>query len=128
MRALLIDVVRFHRHRRRNAPVSQPALRRCLLANHGIGLDAGVRNWWTWWQGDVAGILLFTPLILSWLAAEEAAWPRSKKLEAAGFALLLAFAAFALTSAHASHLVPFSLTFVALPFMIWAALPSASAR
>jgi EAL domain-containing protein (putative c-di-GMP-specific phosphodiesterase class I)/integral membrane sensor domain MASE1 len=92
------------------------------LANHGIGLDAGVRNWWTWWQGDVAGILLFTPLILSWLAPEEAAWPRSKKLEAAGFALLLAFAAFALTSAHASHFVPLSLTFVALPFIIWAAL------
>jgi EAL domain-containing protein (putative c-di-GMP-specific phosphodiesterase class I)/integral membrane sensor domain MASE1 len=92
------------------------------LANHGIGLDAGMRNWWTWWQGDVAGILLVTPLVLSWLAPREAAWPRAKKLEAAGFALLLAATALALTSGHASHLVPFSLTFVALPFIIWAAL------
>jgi EAL domain-containing protein (putative c-di-GMP-specific phosphodiesterase class I)/integral membrane sensor domain MASE1 len=92
------------------------------LANHGIGLDAGMRNWWTWWQGDVAGILLVTPLIMSWLASGDAAWPRAKKLEAASFALLLALAAFALTSGHASHFVPFSLTFVALPFIIWAAL------
>ena len=25
-----------------------------------------ISNWWTWWQGDVTGIIIVTPLILSW--------------------------------------------------------------
>ena len=33
-------------------------------------------NWWTWWQGDVTGIILVTPLILSWRQRRAAPWSR----------------------------------------------------
>ncbi len=81
-------------------------------------------NWWTWWQGDVTGIVIVAPLILNWSLRRAATWPREKKLELACFGLLLLIV---------THLVfihggvagtppSFSLTFAILPFMIWAAL------
>ena len=81
-------------------------------------------NWWTWWQGDVTGIIIVAPLILNWSLRRAAPWPRQKKLEAAWFGLLLlAVTHFAFSLGDATGLPsPFSLTFAILPFMIWAAL------
>ena len=92
-----------------------------LVAGHALPWQDALRNWWTWWQGDVAGILLVTPLILSWSALDGRAWLPEKKVEAACFGLLLVVTAGMLASDGASHFAPFSLTFVALPFIIWAA-------
>ena len=78
------------------------------------------RVWWTWWQGDATGMIIVAPLVLSWSAAEGAPWPRQKKLEAGAFALLLAGTVAAIAG-DGSAFAPFSLTFVALPFIIWAA-------
>jgi PAS domain S-box-containing protein len=71
-------------------------------------------NWWTWWQGDICGMLIFTPLVLSW-TERGIDWSRAKVLEAMAFALLLVFAGDIVFSTG------FGRTFVMVPFVIWAA-------
>ena len=93
-----------------------------MSLGHELVQGSAFRNWWTWWQGDFAGIILVAPLILSWSSSEGAAWSPQKRVEAACFALLLVVAAIAISSEAASNFVPFSLTFIALPFILWAAL------
>jgi hypothetical protein len=39
-------------------------------------------NWWTWWIGDTIGILIVTPLLLSWLAEPRDIW-RCRRLSVA---------------------------------------------
>ncbi len=74
-----------------------------------------VSNWWTWWQGDACGMLIFTPLILSWSAPGTVSWTRRRALEAIVFALLLVVATEIVFSAG------FGRSFVLLPFIVWAA-------
>ena len=88
---------------------------------HELVAASAVRNWWTWWQGDFTGILVLAPLILSWSAGADAPWSGQKKLEAAAFFLTLVVAATVIASDAASSFVPFSLTFLALPFILWSA-------
>lgn len=92
-----------------------------LASGHSLSWEQGLRNWWTWWQGDIAGMIIVAPLILGWSAGGIAAWPRQKKLEAGAFGLLLLTSALLISSEDASHFAPFSLTFLSLPFIIWAA-------
>jgi PAS domain S-box-containing protein len=73
-----------------------------------------VSNWWTWWQGDACGMLIFTPLVLSW-TVPGIAWPRQKRVEAVIFAALL-FAAGEIVFSGG-----FGRTFVMVPFIVWAA-------
>ncbi len=71
-------------------------------------------NWWTWWQGDACGMLIFTPLILSW-SAPGMTWTLRKAAEAALYTALLVAATVLVFSAG------FGRSFVLLPFIIWAA-------
>jgi len=71
-------------------------------------------NWWTWWQGDVCGMLIFTPLILSWTVS-SIAWTPRKIVEAVIFAVLVIAAGEIVFSQG------FGRTFVMVPFIIWAA-------
>jgi diguanylate cyclase (GGDEF)-like protein len=79
-------------------------------------------NWWTWWQGDVTGIIIVTPLILSWRLRRAAPWSRLKKLEGACLASLLLLFSLLVFSDTTGPLSSFRLTFALLPLMIWAAL------
>jgi EAL domain-containing protein (putative c-di-GMP-specific phosphodiesterase class I)/integral membrane sensor domain MASE1 len=88
---------------------------------HELAAGSAFRNWWTWWQGDFAGIILVAPLILSWSSADGTAWSAQKRVEAACFGFFLIVTAVAISSEAASNFVPFSLTFIALPFILWAA-------
>ena len=83
-----------------------------------------LQNWWTWWQGDVTGIIIVAPFILNWSLRRAAPWPWQKRLEAACFGvLLLVVTHFAFSLGDTAGLPsPFALTFAILPFMIWAAL------
>ena len=59
-------------------------------------------QWGTWWVGDTLGILIVTPLVLSWLAEPQPIWRRrrlSVALPLAG-ALVLAVGVFAYTRAQ----------------------------
>lgn len=79
-------------------------------------------NVWTWWQGDVTGIIIVTPLILSWRLRRAAPWSRRKSLEALCLATLLLIVTLLIFSDFTEMLSPFPLTFTILPLMIWAAL------
>jgi len=79
-------------------------------------------NWWTWWQGDVTGIILVTPLILSWRPRRAAPWSRQKKLEALCLGGLLLIDTHLVFGDATEFLSPFPLTFTILPIIMWAAL------
>jgi len=79
-------------------------------------------NWWTWWQGDITGIIIVAPLVLSWSLRRSAPWSRAKILEAACFGTLLLAVTVLAFGDVTGVLSPFPLTFAVLPFMIWAAL------
>jgi PAS domain S-box-containing protein len=77
-----------------------------------------------WWMGDAMGILLVTPLILSWVGAPEHPYQsRFWKLEALALTVLL-FAACVLTLGPwlPNPLLHPPLAFTVFPFLVWAAL------
>ena len=81
-------------------------------------------HWRTWWQGDVTGIIIVTPLILLWTDNPPEAWPLSRKVEATVFALGIALAAYVVVGsdivATGPGLSPL-LLFLSFPFIVWAA-------
>jgi len=72
-------------------------------------------NWWTWWQGDTSGILIFTPLILSWSVRGAVQWTPRRALEG------LLLAALLLAATHVAFSSGFGRTFVIVPLIVWAA-------
>jgi PAS domain S-box-containing protein len=78
-------------------------------------------NWWTWWQGDISGILIVTPLVLSWAASDTVAWTARRAIEGLVFWLLLLLAAHVVFSASYGAATPYSTTFILVPFVVWAA-------
>ena len=73
-------------------------------------------NWRTWWQGDTSGILIFTPLILSWSARGTVQWTPRRALEG------LLLAALLLAATHVAFSSGFGRAFVIAPLIVWAAL------
>jgi PAS domain S-box-containing protein len=49
-----------------------------LLLVGKIPWAAYFHNWWTWWMGDTMGVLIVTPLLLSWLAEPRDIWRRRR--------------------------------------------------
>jgi signal transduction histidine kinase len=72
-------------------------------------------NWWTWWQGDASGMLIFAPLILSWSAPGTIAWTSRRALEAIVFLVLLVAVSNVVFAGGLGR------TFVLIPFIIWVA-------
>ena len=79
------------------------------------------QNWWTWWEGDTAGIILVTPLILSWSVREPRAWTSRKKIEATAFAVTLLVAARLVFGGDSGTFTVLPLVFLIPPIIIWAA-------
>jgi signal transduction histidine kinase len=73
-------------------------------------------NWSTWWQGDACGMLIFAPLILTWLGPRARTRTRRRLVEVSMFAALFVIAASAVFSTD------FARTFLLVPFIVWAAL------
>ena len=89
---------------------------------HSPAPQALAWTWWTRWQADAMGIVIVAPLILNW-SGRGAEGSRRKTLEM----LCLAVPTLAATQAIFSDGLPaylpsLPLTFVILPFVIWAAL------
>lgn len=80
-----------------------------------------VANWGTWWHGDAAGIIIVTPLILTWSVRHDIPWTPAKLWEAAAFVLSLLLAAFLAFGQGNRYQSSLPLTFLILPFVIWAA-------
>jgi diguanylate cyclase (GGDEF)-like protein len=95
-----------------------------LALVHSLSLEDLCWNWWTWWQGDAMGIILVTPLVLSWCGRQPLRWSARSIAEGTSLALGvlltcgLAFGAFA----GPGNLSGPPLLFLVLPFVMWAAL------
>jgi signal transduction histidine kinase len=79
-------------------------------------------HWWTWWQGDLAGIVIVTPLILAWFARQGFDWSRSRIFECAAFSLVLGAAMLLVFGDGSAERITPSLSFLVLPLIVWAAL------
>jgi len=86
-----------------------------LAALYQMPLRELAGNWWTWWQGDACGILIFAPLVLSWSVRRDVRWNPRQCFEAAAFAVLL------IAATHLVFTAGFARTFLIVPFVVWAA-------
>jgi PAS domain S-box-containing protein len=81
-------------------------------------------NWFTWWQGDMAGMIVVAPFLLAWLRDPtriEGGRDRASYTEVSAFAAaLLATFAIVLALAEAQSDLARVLTFLLIPFVAWA--------
>jgi diguanylate cyclase (GGDEF)-like protein len=77
-------------------------------------------NWVTWWQGDTAGIIIVTPLLLSWSIRHPVVWSRWHIAELACFALVVAGITY-FVFGGGTYGSPLARSFLILPLIIWAA-------
>ena len=92
------------------------------LALHGaVQPPEFLQNWWTWWEGDIVGIIIVAPLVLSWSLGDASVWPLRKKVEGACFGLLLLVATRLIFGGATAQITVFPLIFIIVPFIIWAA-------
>ncbi len=93
-----------------------------LTVVHGLRWADLFSNWWTWWLGDAAGIIIVTPLALSWRVREVEAWTHRRRLELGVLAGLLLAVTFEIFRGDPTAALPsLPLTFVIPPLIIWAA-------
>jgi diguanylate cyclase (GGDEF)-like protein len=117
------DVLRFAVVAILSATVAATVAAVPLALVHSLSLPELYWNWWTWWQGDAMGIILVTPLILSWYARERQSCPPRKVAEGASLAAALPLTTLAIFSDSAAPYVSsLPMTFLVLPFVMWAAI------
>ena len=78
--------------------------------------------WRTWWLGDLAGALIVTPLLLTWIVRPTRGWRVERALEAVLLLLLLCATAI-VTFGYSTPLSVrhYLLTCLIVPFLLWAA-------
>jgi signal transduction histidine kinase len=112
------DVVRFALIAAASSMIAASVALPVLGYGHALSGREMFWNWWTWWQGDLSGVLIVTPLVLGWAGRAELAWTPRRAIEALGLVLLLLFTArLAFGEPHGS----LSFKFVILPYIVWAA-------
>jgi integral membrane sensor domain MASE1 len=72
-------------------------------------------TWLTWWMGDMAGILIVTPLILAWSNKEQTAW-NPKRFFEAGILFFVILIVEKITFQD-----NYSLQYMFIPCLVWAA-------
>jgi diguanylate cyclase (GGDEF)-like protein len=78
--------------------------------------------WRTWWLGDGAGALVFTPLLLLWAANPRPKWTERQMLEAAVLlSMLLLTAGIVYGPLFHAQMRNDPWTFLCTPFFVWAA-------
>jgi signal transduction histidine kinase len=78
--------------------------------------------WFTWWGGDAMGILLVTPLILTWFTRQQRDVPLARRVEAAALVTATGAAGFLVFGGMLPGRVTAPLVYVAFPLLMWAAL------
>lgn len=92
-----------------------------LVADGAVTWDRFAITWWTWWQGDVTGIIIMTPLLLSWSLHKDPFPPPGRTGEFLILALLTSLIVAAVFGDWLSDDRPLPLSFAVLPFVIWGA-------
>jgi PAS domain S-box-containing protein len=86
-----------------------------------VDVAAAAYNWWTWWQGDLCGMVIVAPLILTWRGRASISWTGARALEAASFSVLLLFATHFIFGRALDSGSAVTVPFVMLPLLVWAA-------
>ena len=76
----------------------------------------------TWWTGDFVGIMVVTPLIVSWAKKNRVNWNWSKAIEATTLFLTLFLFSEIIFNQWPIAGVALSRSYLLLPFLLWAAL------
>jgi len=80
-------------------------------------------TWWVWWLGDALGALVVAPVLLTWGTNSRIdRQPRTLLEATALLASLVVVSQIAFGGWFAPHMVDVRLSFVLLPFLVWAAL------
>jgi PAS domain S-box-containing protein len=93
-----------------------------LAIDQALPISDVLVHLWTWWEGDASGMIIVAPLILSWRAAGWPRWSLPKLIEAMALGAALALTAILIFGGVRAEAMPLSLTFLTLPFLIWAAI------
>ena len=77
--------------------------------------------WWTWWLGDMTGVMTAGSLILAWSSLPTFAWEPRRLAEAALLMVLLVLLGVAIFGlGPAAVHVPPPLAYLTIPFLVWA--------
>jgi diguanylate cyclase (GGDEF)-like protein len=115
------DVVRFVAIAASSAVVAATIGAGTVVLFGAVPLSQFAQNWWTWWEGDTVGIIMVTPLILSWSVRAPRPWTRWRVIEAAAFVLTLLLAARLIFGGNGEPFTVLPLVFFIPPVIIWAA-------
>jgi diguanylate cyclase (GGDEF)-like protein len=91
-----------------------------IALHKGVASLEIAQNWWTWWEGDAVGIIMVTPLILSW-SARQSRQSAGHALESSGFGLALVLATALVFGGSGEPFTILTLVFTIPPIIIWAA-------
>ncbi|MFA5139093.1 MAG: MASE1 domain-containing protein [Elusimicrobiota bacterium] len=80
--------------------------------------------WFTWWSGDLMGVLVITPMILVWSRPLPAWDPRRSAEAAASFALIAAVSWFSYGDWPLPREAHYPLVFLTVPLLLWPAFRS----
>jgi len=117
------DVIEFVAIAALSATIASSAATVPLALVHSLSWPELLVNWWTWWLGDAMGMVIVTPLILSWSLRDDATWTFPRLGETLCLLVLALGLTYLVFSDSVARYVPsLPLTFVILPFVIWAAL------
>jgi signal transduction histidine kinase len=92
-----------------------------LYSNGVITVDEVLRSGISWWIGNVVGVLLFTPFVLSLAKKNALAFSTEKALEVSLFFIGTAVIIFLLQVDYFSATIQRALPFLILPFFMWLA-------
>ncbi|HCY63423.1 MAG TPA: hypothetical protein DHV59_11460 [Oxalobacteraceae bacterium] len=110
------DVFRFVAFAAAGATIAALVGPASLLAGGYLPRDEYLHSGFTWFLGDLAGIAIFAPAILTWRSHSGIVWSRQKVAEIILFAL-----SFSLVCLFVFILYRAPLLFMVLPFLIWLA-------
>ncbi|MGH8706532.1 MAG: MASE1 domain-containing protein, partial [Burkholderiales bacterium] len=86
-----------------------------------IASASWVAQWYTWWQGDMTGILVIVPFALAWAGAARAPARPMQRYEMAAFASLFVTALAAVFVRVPADGATRTIAFLTFPFLAWAA-------
>ncbi|MGH8612332.1 MAG: MASE1 domain-containing protein [Gammaproteobacteria bacterium] len=84
--------------------------------------STAVPTWWTWWLGDAMGMLLVTPLLLTWSRQWRDDWTLAQVMEAASLLTLLIILSMLIFGGWVLPPLSYPPEYLLFPFVAWAAL------
>lgn len=78
-------------------------------------------QWWAWWLGDVGGVVLVTPILLTWNRAGGVRWTAARIAEAACLLVSLVVVSGVVFGGWVSEAISHPLPYLILPLLVWTA-------